>query len=190
LSTKNQLRKIFLEKRLALSDDDYAALNQQLLQQFKTLDLSGLQYIHIFLPMASKKEPDTMLLIYWLKSVHPNIQLAYPKTDFADFTIASYLDDDELQLQDNAYGITEPVKGNKIDTGKADMVIVPLLVFDKQGHRVGYGKGFYDRFMDTCKPGTRFVGLSLFDPVDDISGINEHDMVMHQCVTPSSVWQF
>ena len=187
---KQQLRKEYLAKRTALTGDSYTVLNQQLLQQFKTLNFARVTCIHIFLPMISRKEPDTQLLINWLKATHPGIRLAYPKADFLDFTILNFFDDAGLRLEINAHGITEPVKGNTVDIAAIDMVIVPLLVFDKRGYRVGYGKGFYDRFMAKCKPGTWFIGLSLFEPVDSIEDIDNYDIPLHQCITPQKIWQF
>ena len=190
MTTKQQLRKEYLAKRTALTGDSYTVLNQQLLQQFKTLNFAGVTCIHIFLPMISRKEPDTQLLINWLKATHPGIRLAYPKADFLDFTILNFFDDAGLRLEINAQGITEPVKGNTVDIAAIDMVIVPLLVFDKRGYRVGYGKGFYDRFMAKCKPETRFIGISLFEPVDSIEDIDNYDIPLHQCITPQKIWQF
>jgi 5-formyltetrahydrofolate cyclo-ligase len=187
---KQQLRKQYQAKRAALTGDSYAILNEQLLQLFKTIDFTGIGCLHIFLPMISRKEPDTQLLINWLKATHPEIRLAYPKTDFLDFTILNFFDNADLRLEINAQGITEPVKGNMVDIAAIDMVIVPLLIFDMQGYRVGYGKGFYDRFMAKCKPQTQFIGLSLFDPVDSIEDIDGFDIPLHQCVTPQKVWRF
>jgi 5-formyltetrahydrofolate cyclo-ligase len=70
------------------------------------------------------------------------------------------------------------------------MILLPMLTFDKNGYRVGYGKGFYDRFCALCKPGTRFIGLSLFEPVDAIDDVNEYDVWMHSCLTPFGRWDW
>lgn len=67
------------------------------------------------------------------------------------------------------------------------MVLVPLLAFDRQGYRVGYGKGFYDRFMAQCKLGTRFVGLSFFEPVECINDADAFDQKIHECLLPTGL---
>ena len=75
-------------------------------------------------------------------------------------------------------------------TSLIEIIIVPLLVFDKSGHRVGYGGGYYDRFMNDIKNDVIKVGLSLFDPVDKISDINEKDIPLNFVVTPSRTYKF
>jgi 5-formyltetrahydrofolate cyclo-ligase len=69
-------------------------------------------------------------------------------------------------------------------------VLVPLLIFDRQGHRVGYGKGFYDRFLRRCGPETRRIGISLFDGIDKISDVHSSDETLHQCITPEAIITF
>lgn len=91
------------------------------------------------------------------------------------------------QLQKNTWGIEEPKHGVPTPTEKIDMVIVPLLCFDKLGNRVGYGKGYYDRFLSVCKPGVQKIGLSLFNEPAIIDDVNNTDIPMTSCITPNSV---
>ncbi|QQL48856.1 5-formyltetrahydrofolate cyclo-ligase [Mucilaginibacter ginkgonis] len=186
--TKAELRKIYSNKRKALSAEDYAILNQQLLAQFKTVDFSCVKYIHIFLPIISRREPDTYLIINYLKANHPNITLVYPQCNFAGCSMESFVDDTDLQLAENQFGITEPVAGNIINPDNIDMILLPLLAFDKRGYRVGYGKGFYDRFIARCRTDVQLVGLSLFEPMEHIDDVNEYDRQMHRCIMPDRVW--
>ncbi len=66
------------------------------------------------------------------------------------------------------------------------MVLVPMLIADQNGHRVGYGKGFYDKFLATCKPSCIPVGLCFYEPVASIDDVNALDMPLKYCVTPGS----
>ncbi len=159
---KNEIRKIYLEKRLQLQEAKYQTLNQQLLQQFMQLDLEGITAVHLFLPMLRMKEPDTYLLINYLKKQHPQIKRVYPKANFQQKTLTHFLDDEALIIAENKYGIPEPISGTKNYIDKNSIVIVPLLAFDLQGNRLGYGGGFYDRFLANCEAGTQFIGLSFF----------------------------
>jgi 5-formyltetrahydrofolate cyclo-ligase len=190
MPTKQDLRKTYLAKRMALSPDEYADGNQKLLNGFVTIDLNGINCISLFLPMLERREPDTLLIIDWLKKHHPQIKLAFPKSDFATHSMQHFLEDDHLEIDTNDYGIPEPVKGKTIQNNKIDMVIAPLLAFDKKGYRVGYGKGFYDRLMAQCKPDAKFIGLSFFEPVDAIGDISEYDIPLHQCITHAKIWNF
>jgi 5-formyltetrahydrofolate cyclo-ligase len=70
------------------------------------------------------------------------------------------------------------------------VVFVPLLAFDKKGHRVGYGKGFYDRFLSDCKPETIKIGLSFFEAEESISAILPSDIRLDFCVTPTEIIVF
>ena len=187
---KQELRKIYLEKRRQLSETEYETLNQALLQQFKTLDFLGINAVHIFLPMLRTKEPDTKLLIYFLQTTYPNIKRVFPKTDFKQKKLINFLDDEQLVTAENRFGIPEPISGNQFYTDKNSIVIVPLLTFDLKGNRVGYGGGFYDRFLAECEAGTQFIGLSFFEPVDLIEDADELDVKLHQCIAPYQLWKF
>ncbi|MFT7421185.1 MAG: 5-formyltetrahydrofolate cyclo-ligase, partial [Arcticibacterium sp.] len=67
---------------------------------------------------------------------------------------------------------------------------VPLLAFDKKGHRVGYGKGFYDRFLENATENTTIAGLSLFEAEEAIEDIEETDVALHHLVTPQRLYSF
>lgn len=187
---KPELRKIYLEKRLKLSETEYQNLNQKLLQQFMVLDFGGTTAVHLFLPMLRTKEPDTLLLKNYFQTAHPQIKRVFPKTDFQHKTLTHFLDDENLIIAKNQFGIPEPVSGTQVYIDKNSIVVVPLLAFDLAGNRVGYGGGFYDRFLAGCEVGTRFIGLSFFEPVKEVSDANTFDVKLHQCITPGKVWKF
>ena len=87
-------------------------------------------------------------------------------------------------------GIPEPVDGLEVPASKLDVVFVPLLAFDKKGHRVGYGGGFYDRFLKSCKKDVLKIGLSFFLPELEIEDIHSDDIPLDFCVTPGEVFRF
>ncbi len=187
---KQELRKIYLEKRLQLSETEYQNLNLALLQQFMQIDFSGITAVHLFLPMLRTKEPNTWLMIKYLQKEHPNINRVFPKADFKQKKLINFLEDKDLIIAENKFGIPEPISGNQFYIDKNSMVIVPLLAFDLTGNRVGYGGGFYDRFLAGCRLGTQFIGLSFFEPVDLVNDADELDVQLHQCLTPKKTWKF
>ena len=75
-------------------------------------------------------------------------------------------------------------------TNKIEVVFVPLLGYDLKGNRVGYGKGFYDRFLSECKPETLKIGLSFFEPEELITDVFVEDVKLDYCVTPKETYQF
>ena len=78
----------------------------------------------------------------------------------------------------------------KFGIKKIDIIFIPLSIFDLSGHRVGYGKGYYDRFLKSLNSNTVKIGLSLFEPVEEIIDINNDDVSMDICVTPNSIYDF
>ena len=97
---------------------------------------------------------------------------------------------DSTLIKKNDYNIPEPIAGIEISNDKIEVVFVPLLAFDSLGNRVGYGKGFYDRFLTNCKPETVKIGLSFFGPEDEISDVFESDIRLDYCVTPNKSYAF
>ncbi|MFD2285151.1 5-formyltetrahydrofolate cyclo-ligase [Pedobacter petrophilus] len=184
---KAEIRKQALKERLSLGEAEYNLLNEDLLNHFKSLDFTQVNTIHIFLPITKRKEPNTFLLIEWLAENHPHIKIIVPKADFetALMTHHEYLGIDDLQK--NIYDILEPQKGT-IHNGEVDMVLVPLLAFDQYGYRVGYGKGFYDRFLENLN--AKKIGLSLSPAIEKIDDVNEYDIRLDFCITPTEIIKF
>jgi len=184
---KSALRKQANLLRAQLDPEAIQHLSNQLLTQFSRLNFNGVKVIHIFLPISEKNEPDTFLLIEWLRETYPDIKIIVPKSDFSTFLMTHHVLGDHKELQKNAFNILEPQQGEE-HKGDIDMVILPLLAFDQRGYRAGYGKGFYDRFlqdMDTLK-----VGLSFFEVSEDIEDVNEHDLKLDLCITPGKLYDF
>ncbi|MCZ4243143.1 5-formyltetrahydrofolate cyclo-ligase [Pedobacter punctiformis] len=184
---KAEIRKQALKERLSLSDEDYNRLCNQLLNQFKTLDFDKIKTLHIFLPIIEKREPNTFALIEWLQQNYPQIKIIVPRADFETSLLTNheYIDFDDLKK--NLYNILEPQKGN-VHNGEIDMVIIPLLAFDKRGYRVGYGKGFYDRFLQNVN--AQKIGLSLSPATDKIDDVHENDIRLDFCLTPTEIIAF
>lgn len=96
------------------------------------------------------------------------------------------------ELVENRWGVPEAVSSDQssMTTDQVDLVIVPLLAYDARGYRVGYGKGYYDRFLADCRPDVRKIGVSFFEPVPQIEDVDEFDVRLDACVTPEKVISF
>lgn len=184
---KSALRKQANSLRKEISPEQLKALSKQLLLQFGKLNLQNVQVLHIFLPIVEKNEPDTFLIVEWLKNHHPEIKILVPKSDFNTLMMSHHEIGDQKELQKNAHNILEPQQ-QKEHQGPIDMVLIPLLAFDKRGYRVGYGKGFYDRFLQDIN--TIKVGVSLFEVSEDIEDLNRQDLKMDYCITPGELYDF
>ena len=182
--TKAELRQVYLDKRKALSPEDHAAQSLEISQRFFSgIDLSSVRSLHCFISLKHKGEIETSAIFQRLWSEFPNITTFAPRVN-ADNEIDSLPFHADSRLADNKWKIPEPTTGEVVDPGILDMVIVPLLCFDNRGHRVGYGGGFYDRFLARCRPDCRKIGLSFFPPVDEIVDVYKDDIRLDRCITP------
>jgi 5-formyltetrahydrofolate cyclo-ligase len=188
---KSTLRKYYLTQRKALSSEEIAAKSQQICDIFfQEIDLKSIQYLHIFLPIKKQNEVDTFLIIKRLEKEFPFIKIVVSRSIFESFEMQHFVLE-EAKLTENKWGILEPLgECEEVKSEKIDLVIIPLLCFDKQGNRVGYGKGFYDRFLQKCSPDALKVGICLEEPVEQIEDLNEFDVKMDVCITPDGVWKF
>jgi 5-formyltetrahydrofolate cyclo-ligase len=176
---KESLRKQYSEYRMNISRSAYWRLTDEI----KT--------VHIFLPIRRYNEIDTFSIINYFSIQYPDIHLVIPRSDFRNYRIENILyDHNSTILVRNKYDIPEPVYGKVIDPYLIDLVFVPLLACDLNGNRVGYGKGFYDRFLKQCRRDVLNIGLCFFDPVNEISDVNESDQSIDACLTPGRIWRF
>jgi len=189
--TKVELRKHYLNERLSLSDEAFARYNFDICENFfAELDLQNVKVLHSFIPMENTREPNTRMIIYKATERYPSLKISIPKINVSAVEIENYYYEGPEQLKVNAWGIPEPQYGVPTMTEEIDMVLVPMLIADQNGHRVGYGKGFYDKFLATCKPSCIPVGLCFYEPVASIDDVNALDMPLKYCVTPGKLYRF
>ncbi|WP_317196737.1 5-formyltetrahydrofolate cyclo-ligase [Hymenobacter piscis] len=189
--TKADLRREALARRRALPEAEVAhrsaALWQQLLASFP---VAQWQWLHLFLPIPQQHEPNTWPLIRELWVAGPTVQLAVPVVQPDGHTLRHFYLTPDTPLLENRWRIPEPVGAAEVSPTQLDAVLIPLLAFDEAGHRVGYGKGFYDRFLPECRPEALRIGVSLEPPVPRILDAWAGDVRLHACLTPERVWRF
>jgi 5-formyltetrahydrofolate cyclo-ligase len=89
-------------------------------------------------------------------------------------------------LETAVLGVLEPT-GRSVDPATIDTVIVPAVAFDREGHRLGYGAGFYDRFLTSLAPGCMVLGACLAPQLVDHLPADEHDVTVPTVVTDEAV---
>jgi 5-formyltetrahydrofolate cyclo-ligase len=189
--TKQELRKLYLQKRIALTPTHLEDLNQKLLENFfSSVDLSEIRVLHTFLPIEKKNEPNTWLIIDRIKKDFPKIRISIPRVNNQTGLLESFYFENKEQLNKNIWGILEPKQGMPTEPSDIDTILIPLLAFDLDGHRAGYGKGFYDKFLKTCSSSSKRIGISLFPPVDKIDNVNDFDEKLNFVITPEEVFKF
>lgn len=186
---KADLRVHYINKRNELHGAARLKLDDLLLIQFQQINFEGIKTVLTYWPMANKSEPNTHLFNGYLRHMIPQLKLAYPVVQNQEKMQAILVDEDTI-YQTNQWGITEPKEGKTIELSNIDLVLVPLLVFDEAGYRVGFGKGYYDRFLAEKEEHTALIGFSYFDPIPLISDTHEFDIPLHLGITPKRIYEF
>ncbi len=186
---KNTLRRSYLASRKSLTTLEIQSksnlINQRLINFVPWHDV-GL--VHLYLPVLDNNEVDTLPTIEHIRKNNRKLKIAVPRVESAH-TLSHHLLTASTKLETNLWGIPEPVGNSTIEVDQIDLVIAPMIIFDRTGHRIGYGKGYYDRFLARCRPDTVKIGLCYFDPVEKIAD-EPTDISMNAVITPEGVWEF
>lgn len=184
---KAELRRKYLERRKALdeavAEEESLRIADHFMSFLGTLDPLP-RTLHIFLPIERNKEVNTWRIIERIREERPELRIAVSRTDFSNRHMEHVLLEEGTALEKNEKGIPEPVDGKKIEEKEIDLVLIPLLAYDKEGHRVGYGAGFYDAFLEKCRSDVLKVGVSFFGPEERVEGVGDHDVPLDRCITP------
>ncbi|THD69505.1 5-formyltetrahydrofolate cyclo-ligase [Robertkochia marina] len=185
---KHQLRTKYKEKRKVLKNAELEDLSIEITNQALRSPIWDHATYHLFLPIERQHEIDTSFLLTVLQGKDKEVIIS--RSDFNNGSMKHFLLTDNTVMKTNSYGIPEPQSGIEIAPAAIEVVFVPLLAYDRFGNRVGYGKGFYDRFLKECNPDTLKIGLSFFPPEDKINDVNQDDIALDMCITPEGVYDF
>ena len=187
---KDELRILYREKRAALSHRDVNRLQDLILIRFQQISIPFISVLHRFIPAKGKHEINPDPLADWLTFGNPGLLQVAPCIKKGTNELMHIVYNDETILAVNNWGIPEPQNGPEVNAEEIDMVLIPLLAFDRFGHRVGYGKGYYDRFLANCRPDCIKTGLSFFPAEEKITDTNTFDISMDFCITPDKIYEF
>ena len=188
-NNKSELRNTYSLKRKNLSD--YQINKRSILISKKLLDIPiwDKEFYHIFLTSKKNNEIETKFILSML--AQKNKKVVVPRLIDLN-NLEHILLTKQTILKENSYGIPEPQKYNNkiIFPQELDVIIVPLYIFDLNGNRVGYGKGYYDRFLKDCRDDVIKIGISLFEPVKSISDISRNDIALNYAIPSNSIFNF
>lgn len=187
---KKEVRKIFDKKRRELDYTDRLKWDDLILINFQSIELPHLGAVFSYYPMEERNEINAFIITDFLHFRNPNLQICYPKMQIEEPNMEAIACHADTIFSTNAINILEPLETEVVDPLDIDMVLVPMLAFDLQGNRVGFGKGYYDRYLSRCRPDCIKVGLSYFEPVERIKDANEFDVPLNFCITPQKAYVF
>ena len=187
---KAEARNLYREKRQALSVKERMKLDDLLLIQMQTAQLPFITFLLSYWPIEQNHEPNTHLFTDYLEFQNSELIICYPKSNIVQKTMEAMQTNDDTRFRKNEYNLYEPEDGIIVNPAGLDMVFVPLLTFDKRGFRIGYGKGFYDRYLAQCRRECVKIGFSYFEPLDEVEDADLFDVPLNLCVTPTTVYGF
>lgn len=185
---KKELRADFLKKRLNLSWQDVQTKSHQINRKlFEHSVYASAQTILIYLPI--KKEPNSLSIVKnaWKEEK----QVLVPVTIPAEKTLLLSRLDSLKELTEGCYGIPEPKQKSihPVEPRCVDLCILPGLAFDRKGYRLGYGGGYFDRFLPKLRPDCVKIALAYdFQIIDSLEHLS-HDIPMDIIITESTVYQ-
>ncbi|MCX6210728.1 MAG: 5-formyltetrahydrofolate cyclo-ligase [Bacteroidetes bacterium] len=188
--TKQELRTRYLQERKNIAPKLKLQYDDLMLLQFQQFNFNTIKSVLTYWGMQQNNEPNTHLFSSYLRHILPNLQIAYPVSNFITNEMKAILIDEETVYRTNEYGITEPKFGKEIKANEIDLVLVPMIICDTEGYRVGYGKGFYDKFLAECSKNIITIGFSYFEPINKIDDVNEFDIPLCCCITPNTIYEF
>lgn len=187
--TKKGARTYYLDRRMQLPEAERLRLSDGVLAQYRRIAFPPLRVVHVYQPILAKKEMDTQPFIRHLETLFTGLTLVVPRVSGAT-DLEHLVWDAGTFLSTSAWGIPEPLEGVRVSPEEIDLVLVPLLIFDEAGFRVGYGKGLYDRFLAQCRPDVLKIGLSFFEPTSLLQDRGEFDVPLSIGVTPTQLYEF
>jgi len=187
---KQEARKLFKQKRDAITASEKMKRDDLILIQFQSAGFPFVSNVLSFYSIDERNEVNSFLITAYLHFKNPSLQVAYPKMNIADTTMNAVFSPPDSAFAENEFGITEPEGNEIIAANEIEMVLVPLLAIDKKGHRVGYGKGYYDRFLKECSDDCLKIGLSYFEPLDSLDDVSDFDIPLDFCITPEKIYVF
>ncbi|PJR03713.1 5-formyltetrahydrofolate cyclo-ligase [Avrilella dinanensis] len=185
---KKEIRTKYKTLRKQLSADEVEEMSLAIANQTLKSNIWNHQTYHIFLPIAEQKEVNTDYLLQILFGKDKNVVIS--RTDFSNLSMHHVLLTDTTTIRKNDYNIPEPIDGFPVDDQQIDVIFIPLLAYDKSGNRVGYGKGFYDNFLQKCRKDVIKIGLSFYPPEEEITDIRPEDIPLDMAVTPNEIFDF
>jgi 5-formyltetrahydrofolate cyclo-ligase len=185
---KQELRLKYKDKRKSITPNALQTISESIAELFfKNINVEN-KLLSLFLPIENEKEINTYLILEKANTL--DAKIAIPKSNFENNELKHILFEEKTELVLNKYGIPEPCKGKVVAADKIDYVIVPLLAIDKSGNRVGYGKGFYDRFLKKCNNHCKFIGITHFEEFEQIDDVQPTDIKLNALITPNSFHWF
>ena len=189
MEAKTELRRLYKQKRLQLDSKELVCLSDKIAKNVLLFlsEQPHIQHIHVFLPIKRLNEINTFPLIDALMQQNKTIYTSI--SDHNGREMKTVRLSTNKNYKEDKLGIPVPDEWQTGDDSLIQLILMPLLAYDMEGHRLGYGKGFYDRFLSKFPKEVIKAGLSFFSPEKRIP-VEPHDIPLNICINPNEIIAF
>ena len=184
--SKIEAREKYRNLRKQLPESEILDMSLEIANNLLKFNIWELKTFHLFMTIDENREVDTKPIFDLL--IGKGKEIIIPKINTSTNTLDSYIFDEKTLFEISKLRIPEPNNGI-VFNGKIDVVILPLLAYDLDGNRIGYGRGFYDNFLSKLESEPLKIGISYFSPEKSIE-CNNHDINLDYCITPNKIFSF
>lgn len=180
---KKEIRKSIIEKRNKIKNKDKTSMDKKIIESFKKED-SYKKARGIFIYIGFGSEINTKVIIE--DALKKGKEVYVPKVKGKEMLLIKI---DSLEnLVTSSYGILEPIgDNNNFDVDKLDLLVMPGVAFDNSGNRIGYGGGYYDRFLEKNKTNAEKIVLAYeFQILNSINN-EKHDVKVDKIITEERI---
>jgi len=186
---RQQLRRQLLAKRMGIAPADRRRLSEQIVNTLTALPIFQ-QSQTVLIYCSYRSEVETLVLLQ--RCLEAGKTVCVPLTVPAHSRLLAVAIDDPLtDLGPGYLGIPEPlphlVESREIGADRLEAVVIPGAVFDRNGNRLGYGGGYYDRFLTQGTPGALRIGLAYSGQLVQTLPALDHDVPLDLLVTENEV---
>ncbi len=181
---KNTIRKELRQKRALLENREY--LSSLIADTFLSTDLyQKAEILLLYCSVSSEVSTEKI----FSKALNDNKKVAFPLCLDNNGVMEFYYVNDIADLEEGMYGIKAPKRScEKYTNSENTLCIVPGLAFDKKGYRLGYGKGYYDRFLENFNGIS--AGLCFEAMLEEILPTDKFDKKTDYLITDKKIYKF
>ncbi len=180
---KKEMRSRVLAIRDGMPADERAAAGRSIADRlFDFAPFADAETVMLFVSFRSEVPTEAIIR----RAIAEGKRVVVPVSILKDTSLLpTEIRDYDSELREGTFGIPEPVREfiRPVDPEEIDFVVVPGSVFDREGNRIGYGKGFYDRFRERLRPGVAYAALAFSYQVLDVVPFEDHDKKVDFIIT-------
>lgn len=182
MQTKKELRTKFLRERKLLLREDVEKFSGMVADKLVQVLPESFRSIMFYVPINNEID----LLRFAMRMVQKGKIVLFPRLRNYEDIVPCVVRDMFNDFVRGAYNIPEPNTASY--NGAVDVIIAPGIAFDVTGHRIGYGKGYFDKFLSAGRYGTA-IGVGYDFQVVESLPHDAHDVPVDVIVTPERILQ-